>query len=264
MPGIRVRRRPVGENTGVARYQPRHISHEVVDPGRRRPRRSLIIGGAATGAVLVVAAVAVPLMASTGGGGGGPPKTSPAAVATTGQGAAATTATTAATGASSGTGTGVSTRAAGSAALSTTSTTATSTTTTTVRPQVNPAAKTSPAVNVAAPDGLGQVMETLWARADPGGIAISAADVGSTLSGSVFYAEQPAIGTYWAIARFVPSSQAQARSGTAAGAALLAQFNSTAVFVKVPGKEWAYLAEFTTTACGQAVPSPVLASWGMC
>jgi hypothetical protein len=248
----------------VAHYQPRHTSHEVVDSGRRRPGRALIIGGAAAGAVIVVAAVAVPLMASTGGGGGGPTKTSQAAAGTTGRSGPTTTATTAVTSGSTGAGNGVQTRGAGSAALTTTSVTAAPTTTTTTRPHVNPAAKTSPAVNVAAPAGFGQVMETLWAQAHPGGVAMSVADVASTLSGSVFYAEQPAIGTYWAISRFVPSAQAQAESGTAAGNALLAQFNTTAIFVKVPGEAWAYLGEYTTTACGQAVPSPVLVSWGMC
>jgi hypothetical protein len=93
---------------------------------------------------------------------------------------------------------------------------------------------------------------------------MTVADVASALSGSVFYAEQPAIGTFWAISRFVPSAQAQARAGTTAGSALLAQFNDTAIFVKVPGKAWAYLGEYTTTACGHAIPSPVLTAWGMC
>ena len=54
------------------------------------------------------------------------------------------------------------------------------------------------------------------------------------------------------------------RPAQPAGNALLAQFNDTAMFVKVPGKDWAYLGEYVTTACGQAVPAPVLSSWGMC
>ena len=93
---------------------------------------------------------------------------------------------------------------------------------------------------------------------------MTGADVASTLDGSVFYAYQPAIGTSWAISRFVPSAHAQAMAGTTAGRALLAQFNDTAIFVKVPGKSWAYLGEYTTTACGQSIPAPVLTSWGMC
>jgi hypothetical protein len=93
---------------------------------------------------------------------------------------------------------------------------------------------------------------------------MTAADVASALPGSVFYAEQPAIGTYWAIARFVPSAHAQTEAGTTAGKLLLAQFKATAMFVKAPGKDWAYLGQYVTTACGQAIPAPVLSSWGMC
>jgi hypothetical protein len=255
----------------VAHYQPRHTSNEVVGSGRRRPRRSVIIGGGLAGAVIVAAAVAVPLMVS-GGGGGGPTATGQAASVTktsgstpsTGTSSAGTssTGTTAATVTSTGADNGVSTRGAGAAALGGTSSTTAPTTTT--RPQISPAASTSPATNVAAPDGFGPVAEALWAGADPGGVHMSLADVASVLPGSVFYAEQPAIGTFWAISRFVPSSQAQGESGTAAGNALLAQFNKTAMFVKVPGKPWVYLGEYTTTACGQAVPTPVLNSWGMC
>ena len=89
------------------------------------------------------------------------------------------------------------------------------------RPQVNPAASKSPAVNMAAPDGFGQLIQTLWVDAHPGGVAMSVDDVASVLPGSVFYAEQPSIGTFWAISRFVPSAQAQSGSGTTAGNALL-------------------------------------------
>ncbi len=167
--GIRVRRHRLGENTSVARYKPRHTSHEVAGPGRRRPRRSVVVGGAVAGAVIVVAAVAVPLMTSGGGGGGGPAKTTQAAAATTattgggGSGRAVTTVATAGTSASTGAGNGVYTRGAGSAGLTTTSVAPAPTTSTTTRPHVNPAAKTSPAINVAAPAGLGEVMEALWA-----------------------------------------------------------------------------------------------------
>jgi hypothetical protein len=209
------------------------------------------------GAVIVAAAIAVPL---TVGGGGQPTTTNQAAARTTTSGPPAPTTTSGLSSAS--TAAGVSTRGTASVALTTTPSTRAPTTTT--RPQVNPAASTSPAVNLAASAGFGQVMATLWANAHPGGVHMSVADVASALSGSVFYAEQPAIGTYWAISRFVPSSQAQSASGTPAGNALLAQFNDTAMFVKVPGKAWAYLGEYTTTACGQAVPSPVLLAWGMC
>ena len=156
----------------------------------------------------------------------------------------------------------VSTRGAGSPGSATTGSTLVVTTTT--RPQVNPAASKSPAVNTAAPDGFGQLIQTLWVNAHPGGVAMNVDDVASVLPGSVFYAEQPSIGTFWAISRFVPSAQAQSGSGTTAGNALLAQFSTTAVFVKVPDQTWHYLGAFTTASCGQGVPSPVLTSWGMC
>jgi hypothetical protein len=108
------------------------------------------------------------------------------------------------------------------------------------------------------------VMTGLWVDAHPGGVPMTVADVASTLNGSVFYADQPAIGTSWAISRFVPSAPTQAAAGTTDGRALLAQFNDTAIFVKVPGKAWAYLGEYTTTACGGPIPAPVLTAWGMC
>jgi hypothetical protein len=257
-PSIRVRAHPLGENTGVAHYQPRHSSGEVAGTGRG-PRRSRVrvVGAAVAGAVIVAAAVVVPLMVS---GGGGPTTTSQAAAPTTTGKSPASTGTSATSNGS--TGTHVSTRGAGSPGPTTTETTRPVTTTT--RPRVNPAASTSAAVNTAAPSGFGLLITKLWVDANPGGVPMSVADVASTLPGSVFYADQPAIGTYWAISRFVPSAQAEARAGTAAGNALLAQFGTTAIFVKVPGGPWAYLGEFTTTACGQAVPGPVLTSWGMC
>ncbi len=245
----------------MAHYQPRHSSQEVARTSAR-PRRSRVVGIAVAGAVIVAAAIVMPLMAS-GGGGAGPTTTARvAAPTTTGTSPAPTTVTSATTGASTSTDSHVSTRGAGSAGPTTTQTTRVATTTT--LPRLNPAASTSPANNIAAPNGLGVVLTSLWADGHPGGVSMTVADVASVLPGSVFYAEQPAIGTYWAISRFVPSAHAQSEAGTTAGNALLAQFNATAMFVKVPGKDWAYLGEYVTTACGQAVPAPVLSSWGMC
>ncbi len=222
-----------------------------------------MVGAAIAGTAIVAAAIAVPLMAGGGGGGGGSATTGQAASSATTQHSTAPIATSAPTGQATN---HVSTRGAGSPGSTTTDSTraATTTSTTTTRPQVNPAASKTPAVNVAAPDGFGQLIQTLWVDAHPGGVAMSGADVASVLPGSVFYSEQPAIGTFWAIARFVPSAQAQSGSGTASGNALLAQFSTTAIFVKVPGQTWHYLGAFTTTACGQGVPGPVLTAWGMC
>jgi hypothetical protein len=221
--------------------------------------------GVLVGAVVVAAAVVVPLVA-TGGGGGSPTTTSQAAAPTTSgtasQSSTSSPVTSAETSASTAAGHRVSTRGAGSTAPTTAAPTSVPTTTT--RPQVSPQASTSSAVNIAAPTGLGLVLRSLWVDSRPDGVHMSVADVASALPGSVFYAEQPAINTYWAVSRFVPSTVAQAQAGTTAGNALLAQFSATAIFVKVPAKPWAYLGEYTTTACGQAVPSPVLNSWGMC
>jgi hypothetical protein len=249
----------------VGHYQPRHSSNEVVPSGPKR-RRPLVVGVAVAGTVIVAAAIAVPLMTGGGGGSGGSTTTERAAApATTVRSAApiATSATTLTTGTgTTGLTNHVSTRGAGSPGSATTGSTQVVTTTT--RPQVNPAASRSPAVNTAAPDGFGQLIQTLWVNAHPGGVAMNVSDVASVLPGSVFYAAQPSIGTFWAISRFVPSAQAQSRSGTSAGNALLAQFGTTAVFVKVPDQTWHYLGAFTTASCGQGVPSPVLSSWGMC
>jgi hypothetical protein len=255
----------------MAHYQPRHTSHEVVGSSPR-PRRSRVVVASLVGAVIVAAAVVIPLMAS-GGGSGTPTTTAQAAAPTTTAGGSAPTTNDAATTGPAGTGptstgstnTGdhVATLGAGSAGTSAT-TTAPRVVTTTTLPRLNPADATSPATNTAAPTGLGLVFENLWVDAHPGGVPMTGADVASTLDGSVFYADQPAIGTSWAISRFVPSAHAQAMAGTTAGRALLAQFNDTAIFVKVPGKSWAYLGEYTTTACGQSIPVPVLTSWGMC
>jgi hypothetical protein len=248
----------------VGHYQPRHSSHEVEPPDRKR-RRPLVVVAAIAGTAIVAAAIAVPLMAGGGGGGGGSGTTGQAASPATTQHSTTPVASSASTGHATN---HVSTRGAGSPGSATTDSTRVVTTTTasttTTRPQVNPAASRAPAADVAAPDGFGQLIQTLWVDAHPGGVAMSGADVASVLPGSVFYSEQPAIGTFWAIARFVPSAQAQSESGTAAGNALLAQFSTTAIFVKVPGETWHYLGAFTTTACGQGVPGPVLSAWGMC
>lgn len=100
--------------------------------------------------------------------------------------------------------------------------------------------------------------------ANPGGAGISAEDVESTLPGSVYYAEQPAIGNYWAISGFVPTAEAQDLGSTPAGQKMLAQFGYVAVFNDAPGRGWAYLGSFRSGACPPLVPAPVYSAWGLC
>jgi hypothetical protein len=100
--------------------------------------------------------------------------------------------------------------------------------------------------------------------ADPNGVGLTAADVRSTASGSVFYAEQPALGLYWAIASFVPSPLARSRGGSASDQAFLVQFRYRAVFDKAPGHPWTYVGEARQGPCSGPIPSPVLAVWDLC
>jgi hypothetical protein len=128
----------------------------------------------------------------------------------------------------------------------------------------DPASAVSPAVNLPVPAHFGPLLRRTWARANPGGAGIKASDILSTAVGSVFYAEQPAVHTYWAISQFVPSALAESRSSTPAGAALLAEFHGTAVFEKVPAHHWAYVGSFNAGSCPGALPVPVLTTWGLC
>ena len=129
---------------------------------------------------------------------------------------------------------------------------------------IDPASAVSPAVNLPVPAHFGPLLRRTWARANPGGAAIKASDILSTAVGSVFYAEQPAVHTYWAMSQFVPSALAESRGNTPAGVALLAEFHGTAVFEKVPAHHWAYVGSFNTSSCPAALPVPVLTTWGLC
>ena len=128
----------------------------------------------------------------------------------------------------------------------------------------NPASAASPAVNLPVPAHFGPLLRRTWARANPGGAGIKASDILSTAVGSVFYAEQPAVHTYWAISQFVPSALAESRSSTPAGAALLAEFHGIAVFEKVAAHHWAYVGSFDAATCPAALPAPVVTAWGLC
>jgi hypothetical protein len=129
---------------------------------------------------------------------------------------------------------------------------------------INPASAASPAVNLPVPAHFGPLLRRTWARANPGGAGIKTSDIQSTAVGSVFYADQPAVHTYWAITQFVPSALAESRSGTPAGAALLAEFRGTAVFEKVAAHHWTYVGSFNAGACPGYLPGPVLTAWGLC
>jgi hypothetical protein len=107
-------------------------------------------------------------------------------------------------------------------------------------------------------------LRQVWVNANPGGAGLTAEDVQSTLPGSVYYAEQPAIGEYWAISAFVPSPEAQVLASSPAGKALLAEFGYLSVFNKAPGRGWAYLGSFRPGSCSTVVPAPVYAAWGLC
>lgn len=131
-------------------------------------------------------------------------------------------------------------------------------------PSIGPLTATSPAVNLPVPAHFGPLLRQTWAHSTPGGVAIKASDIESTAVGSVFYAEQPAVHTYWAISQFVPSALAESRGSTTSGVALLAEFRGTAEFEKVPGHHWAYVGSFSAGSCPGDLPVPVLTTWGLC
>ena len=131
-------------------------------------------------------------------------------------------------------------------------------------PTTSAGATSSPAVDLPVPRGFGPLLRQIWVSADPGRAGLTPKDVLSTLPGSVYYAEQPAIGNYWAISGFVPTAQAQAQASTPAGKAILAQFGYIAVFNQAPGRGWAYLGSFRPGSCSPTVPAPVYTAWGLC
>jgi hypothetical protein len=138
------------------------------------------------------------------------------------------------------------------------------TSTTAATPTTNSASPSSPAVNLAVPAGFGPLLMHVWVAADPGNSGLVIDDVESTVPGSVYYAEQPAIGDYWAITGFVPSSVVYAQDSTPAGRQLLAQFNGVEVFNRQAGKGWVFVGSFQPGTCSPQVPAPVYTAWDMC
>jgi hypothetical protein len=119
----------------------------------------------------------------------------------------------------------------------------------------SPLTESSPARNLPTPPGLGPELRNAWILANPGGSGLTSADVRSTAPGSVYFASQPAISMYWAIARFVPTP--------AVHGALLRQFNAVAAFEKAAGSSWSFLGD-SIGPCNARLPAPVLTTWGLC
>ena len=101
---------------------------------------------------------------------------------------------------------------------------------------------------------------------NPGGYGMRPTDVDGTVSNEVYYAVQPATGTYWALAAFKPSATLKAQSSTQIGQEELAQFHdSVYAFSWQAGPVWTLLGEFSTGSCpGVWVPRAVLAAWRLC
>ena len=274
---IRARRPPMGENTNVNPYQPRHAvtakgnGNEGSGPeagpdggqagpdgaqaGPNRwttgPNRFITLAGflvVGTGIALAIAAwphnSAVPAVRQQAPAAFSPGVTAPPRVPASSRHGNATPAS------------GIATKAGHSSGA----------TRGAARPTVttNPAAAGSPAVNLTAATGFGAMLRHVWVAADPGGVGLKPADVRSTMAGSVFYAGQASIGTYWAISRFVPSARAIAGARTPAGKAILAQFSKIAIFDKASGRQWAYVGDFAPGSCPTSVPGTVFTAWDLC
>ncbi len=114
--------------------------------------------------------------------------------------------------------------------------------------------------------GVAQSLVKSWLATNPGGYGISPADVAGTVPHGVYYAVQPATGTYWALAAFKPSAALLAQSSTQTGQEKLAQFHdSVYAFSWQAGPVWTLLGEFSTGNCPEVwVPRSVLAAWGLC
>ena len=127
----------------------------------------------------------------------------------------------------------------------------------------SPKLASSPARDLAVPASFGPTLRQAWVAANPGKAGLIAADVQST-AGSVFYAEQPSISTYWAITSFAPTAQAEALASTSEGKGLLSLFGPVVVFERLSGHGWTYVASAAQGTCSKAVPGPVYKAWGIC
>lgn len=265
----------MGENTQVG-YHAKHVFPELdaesIAPGRRVAVArvggiALLIAGAAVVAVVVLNhgtphSLGNPVAASSKHAAG--PGTTQSGSGTAAKGGATKAGSPASSLAGHKGNTGVSTRAARGGGTSSGGASSGGSGSAGASPSLDPASAASPAVNLPVPAGFGPVLRRAWASANPGGVGVKASDIVSTEVGTVFYAEQPALHTYWAITQFVPSALAESRGSTPAGAALLAEFHGTAEFEKLPGHHWAYVGSFSTGTCSGGLPVPVLTVWGLC
>ncbi|MGA3221132.1 MAG: hypothetical protein ABSE77_19000, partial [Acidimicrobiales bacterium] len=137
--------------------------------------------------------------------------------------------------------------------------------TTTVPSTTTAPAAVQKAKNLLVTPGVEGSLVRSWLATNPGGVNLSPKDVAGTEPGQVYYAEQPASATYWALVAFKPSATLLEESSTAAGQEKLAEFQNTIyAFSWKAGPVWTLLGEVDTGTCPGVVPAPVLKIWGMC
>jgi hypothetical protein len=138
--------------------------------------------------------------------------------------------------------------------------------TSTTAPKHSTSTLSQHAASLAVTAGVAQSLVKSWLATNPGGYGIGPADVAGTVANEVYYAVQPATGTYWALAAFKPSAALLAQSSTQTGQEELAQFHdSVYAFSWQAGPVWTLLGEFSTGSCPDVwVPRAVLAAWGLC
>jgi hypothetical protein len=139
--------------------------------------------------------------------------------------------------------------------------------TTTAPARTAKVARPSPAAkNLTVAPGVKQSLIKSWLAANPGDAGIGPEDVAGTVPGEVYYGDQPASGTYWALVAFEPSAAALAEAHTSAGQEKLVQFQNTEyVFSWRSGPYWTWLGPVSTGSCpGLLVPTSVLTVWGLC
>jgi hypothetical protein len=129
-----------------------------------------------------------------------------------------------------------------------------------------PATLSQQAKSLPVTPGVANSLLSSWLASNPGGYGMGPTDVDGTVSNEVYYAVQPATGTYWALAAFKPSPTLKAQSSTQIGQEELAQFHdSVYAFSWQAGPVWTLLGEFSTGSCpGVWVPRAVLAAWRLC
>jgi hypothetical protein len=157
--------------------------------------------------------------------------------------------------------------AAGAATSARSSTAPNARTALTTAPKVGtPATLSQRAKSLPVTAGVAQSLVRSWLASNPGGYGMGPADVAGTVPNEVYYAVQPATGTYWALAAFKPSAALMAQSSTQTGQEELAEFHDSAyAFSWQAGPVWTLLGEYNTGSCPDVwVPRAVLAAWSLC